>query len=349
MGLFVFINALNVAVAVLLNALVDRLVKQQRNIRLLLDSASNGFLLVDGEGRIKLANAAVEKLFGYKADELAGKDIEALVPADRVEAHRAERIRYQAKPEARLMGAGRDLSARRRDGSDFPVEIGLNPIDGEGQPAILATVVDISTRKKAEGVQHLVMQELQHRMRNALAVVQAIAENTLREAPTLEQAREDLFGRIGALSHAYSLAVSDSDLVSLARIIGRQVGAHGARVAVKGCDVLVPARIAQQFSLVVHELTTNAVKYGALSGPAGQVFINGETKDATFHFTWAEHGGPPVQPPTRAGFGSVVLRQSMAEFAQEPGIHYRPEGLLYELEIALSVGPAMAGDRKAAS
>src|SRR5260221_174852 len=260
LALYLFISAVNVAIAVILNSVVERLVIQQRNIRLLLDSASNGFLLVDGEGRIRMANAAMEKLFGYKPEELAGREVEVLVPHERLEEHRRLRGQYQKKPEARLMGAGRDLSGRRRDGSEFPVEIGLSPVGRLGQPAVLATVIDITGRKRAQELQQLVMRELQHRMRNALSVVQAIAIKTLGEDVASKQVRETLQGRIQALAQAYELSPTDGENVSLDRIIERQVAAHGDTVVVHGCDVPVSTRIAHLLSLVVHELTTNAVK-----------------------------------------------------------------------------------------
>ncbi len=346
LALFLFINGINVAISVLLNALVERLVIQHRNIRLLLDSASNGFLLVDDEGRIKMANAAAEMLFGYKHDELSGKEVEVLVPQERLEAHRRQRRQYQEKPEARLMGAGRDLSGRRRDGTEFPVEIGLSPIGRQGRPAVLATVIDITARKRAEDMQRLVVRELQHRMRNALAVVQAIAARTLEDVDS-KDVRTTLLGRIKALAQAYELAQTDGENVSLARIIEQQVAAHGDRVVVQGCDVPVSPRIAQLLSLVVHELTTNAVKHGALSGATGIVVVTGQVKTdgiPLFLFTWQEQGGPVVALPTRRGFGSTVLQEAARDIARGVRTDYRPEGLLYQFEAELPAFNGQAGD-----
>jgi len=126
--LFVVISGIDVAIAVLLAWLVERLIIQQHNIRILLESAPNGFVLVDERGTIKLVNATAEKLFGYNREELLGKDVEALVPERHVAEHRKVRASYQEKPELRPMGLGHNLSGRRKDGSEFPVEIGLNPV-----------------------------------------------------------------------------------------------------------------------------------------------------------------------------------------------------------------------------
>jgi PAS domain S-box-containing protein len=158
--LFVVISGIDVAIAVLLAWLVERLIIQQRNIRVLLESAPNGFVLVDERGTIKLVNESAEKLFGYSREELLGKDVEALVPEQHVPDHRKVRAAYQEKPEVRLMGLGRDLSGRRKDGSEFPVEIGLNPVGRDGRPAVLATVMDISARKQAEEHQRLIVRAL---------------------------------------------------------------------------------------------------------------------------------------------------------------------------------------------
>ena len=336
LALFVFINAINIAISVLLNAVVSRLVLQQRNIRLLLDSASNGFVLVDGDGRIKMANAAVEKLFGYKPDDLTGKDVEVLVPLEQVGDHRRQRKRYQEMPQARQMGVGRDLSGRRRDGSAFPVEIGLNPVGPSEKPGVLATIIDITGRKNAERMQRVLVQELQHRMRNALSVVQAIVNNTLIDKHDLRTARETLNGRFAALSYAYSLPVPEGHGVSMAKIIGWHTAPHGSRVAIHGCDVEISSRVAQYFSLIVHELTTNAVKYGGLSHPNGAISVTGQvTENGLFVVTWEELGGPTVTPPTRTGFGSTLLQEVARDIARKVTVDYRPGGLFYQLELEL--------------
>jgi PAS domain S-box-containing protein len=126
--LFLFINGVNVGIAVVLDAIVDRLVLQERNIRLLLNSVPNGFVLVDDNGTIRLANQSAGKLVGYTPEELAGKQVEVLVPPQQAEDHWKMRAQYQKKPEVRPTGAGRDLNGRRKDGTDVPIEIGLNPV-----------------------------------------------------------------------------------------------------------------------------------------------------------------------------------------------------------------------------
>ena len=337
--LFALISGLDVAIAVLLSKLVDRLVLQQRNIRVLLESAPNGFVLVDERGTIKMVNASAEKLFGYSREELVGKDVEALVPEQHIPEHRKVRASYQEKPEVRLMGLGRDLSGRRKDGSEFPVEIGLNPVGRDGGPAVLATVMDISARKRAEESQRLVIGEMKHRTRNLLTIVQAIIATTLKDSQTVAEAGYVLNGRILALSQAFLLLADATwEGASLAKILSGHSILDSERVTVDGCEISVTPRAAQQFAMIIHELATNALKYGALSSPDGRISISGKIDrhdgGGSFVFSWQESGGPRVSPPTRRGFGSTILLDAAQQFGSVT-MDYAPEGLIYRLRLDL--------------
>ena len=338
--LFAFISGIDVAIAVVVSALVERLVIQQRNIRLLLKSAPNGFVLVDERGTIKLVNTSAEKLFGYSRMELVGRNVETLVPERNIPEHQKVRASYQKKPEVRLMGLGRDLSGRRKDGSEFPVEIGLNPVGQEGRPAVLATVMDISARKRVEEHQHLIIGELQHRTRNLFSVIQAVVKSSLRDAKTIAEAGYTLNGRVGALSQAYTLLAEGAwEGAPLAKILGAQAILDTKRVTVEGCEITLAPRAAQQFAMLVYELATNALKYGALSSPDGRVSISGKIErydgSGSFVFSWKETGGPRVSPPTRRGFGSVVLLEAAEQFGSVT-MNYLPEGLTYQLQLDLN-------------
>ncbi len=334
--LFFFINFINVAIVALLDALIDNLIVQQRGIRLLFDSAPNGFVLVDSAGRIKLANAGMGKLFGYEPAELIGKPVELLVPGRQVEEHRKQRETYQDRPELRAMGLGRDLRGRRKDGTEFPVEIGLNPVGDGLAPEVLATVVDISARKQVEESQHLLIRELQHRTRNLFAVVQAIVISSLKGAASLDEASRVANGRIIAVAQAYTTLPGSWEGTSLAKMLTQQLAGHADRTTIEGCEIAIAPRLAQDLALVVHELATNALKHGALSAPSGRVAIKGHNMDGTFVFSWSENGGPPVSPPARKGFGSVILQQVAQQFASSVAADYAAEGFSYRLSIPLS-------------
>lgn len=294
--LFIFIAAINVIVVALLDAAVARIIAQVQNMRVLIESAPTGIVVVDERGVIKLVNISTEKQFGYDRRDLVGKNVDVLVPVPQVVEHREAREAFQQKPEARAMGVGRDLTGRRKDGSEFPIEIGLNPIGQNGRTAVLATVIDISDRKKAQESQKLIVRELQHRTRNLFAVFQAIAARTVDESKTAGEIKSVLNGRIQALARAYAmLADAAWEGASLDAILDRQFAAFGNRVKVRGCDIVMKPSAAQQFALIVHELATNALKYGALSTTNGRVSIEGTTDrlngGGTFSFVWRETGG----------------------------------------------------------
>ena len=339
--LFIAVDGVMVAMIVLLDALVERLVIQQQNIRTLLKSAPSAFVLVDRRGTIKLVNASTEKLFGYSREELTGKNVEFLVPEQHVGAHRNVRALYQKNPEARAMGLGRDLSGRRKDGTEFPVEIGLNPVGRDGKAMVLATVIDISARKEAHDSQQLIIRELHHRTQNLFAVIQSIAARSLVEGQTVAETKEILIGRLQALARAHTMLANAAwEGAPLIEIIKREFAGFSQQLGVNGCDIIVDPRAAHQFALIVHELATNALKHGALSAPDGRISIEGKIEQlngqSLFSFLWKESGGPLVSAPTRKGFGSVVLLDAAKQFGQRVAVDYAPQGLSYELELLLS-------------
>jgi PAS domain S-box-containing protein len=338
--LFVSVSAINLAVVSLLNAAVQHVLAQEENLRILIESSPTGIVVVDDDGKIKLVNSSAERLFGYSQTELLGHRIEQLVPTDRATDHRAVCAAFFQKPEARPMGTGLDLSGRRKDGTEFPVEVALNPVRRNGTTGVLATVIDITDRVKARESERMVIRELRHRTQNLFAVFQAIARLSLDEGKTPTKAKSVLIGRIQALSESYNaFAEAGWEGALLAEVIRRQFAGFSERVAVRGCEIMVGPSAAQQFALVIHELATNALKYGALSTPAGQVMIEGkvEREDGigVFSLFWKETGGPLVSKPTKKGFGTVILLDSVRHLARSVAMNFEPAGLSYELQVDL--------------
>ena len=343
---FILFCGINLAIVVAVNALVDRVMAQEQDMRTLLECAPAGVVVVDEEGSIKLVNASTEKLFGYKRSELLEKNIETLVPARLADMHKAERKMFVQKAQARRMGAGRDLTGRRKDGSEFPVEIDLNPVSHDGTSGVLATIIDVSERKRAQQSQQRLFSELDYKTRNLFAVFEAIAGLTADQSETVADVKYALNGRLQALARAYAmLARGTSEGLSLATIINQQVASLLERVRISGCDVSLSPQAAHQFALIIHELATNALKYGALSNLQGSIAIEGRIEpfngDSHFIFSWKEHGGPPVSPPARIGFGSVILLESAREFGRV-AMDYAQEGVTYELDVPLGAIVASA-------
>lgn len=339
--LFVFLASLDVTIVAMLNAAVVRVMTQEQNVRVLVENAPNGILVVDDKGTIKLVNTATEKLFGYKRLELLGQSVEVLVPYPQIDNHLKLRNSFLKRPEARAMGAGRDLSGRRKDGSEFPVEVGLSPIERGDKSGVVATIIDISERVRAQDHQKFLIRELQHRTQNLFAVIQSIAGRSLVEGQTVTQAKEVLMGRLKALAQAHRLLAGAAwEGAPLSEIIKREFGdSISNSLNVSGCSIVVNARAAHQLALIIHELATNAFKYGALSVPEGRVSITGNIEQtngaAVFSLLWTESGGPPVTKPTRKGFGSVILLDAAKQFGQHVIANYEPHGFVYELHVSV--------------
>ncbi len=328
----------------------QRVAASEHRFRLLVEDAPNAMLMADAQGHITEVNAQTEKLFGYRRDELLGKSVEMLVPESARAPHPALRAGYFGAPSVRPMGAGRDLFGVRKDGSEVPIEIGLNPLSIGAETFVLAAIIDITQRKRVQESQQLIIRELQHRTQNLFAVFQAIASRTVDESKTAAEIKYVLNGRLQALARAYSmLADAAWEGISLAEILDRQFAGFSKRLMVSGCEIVVRPTAAQQFALIIHELATNALKYGAMSAPEGHVSIEGRIErldgDGRFSFLWKERGGPIVSPPTRKGFGSVILLDSAQQFGSVT-VNYAPEGLTYELEVSLSAIEASANRAK---
>lgn len=192
-----------------------------------------------------------------------------------------------------------------------------------------------------EARQLFLFRELQHRSQNLFAVIQVIASRTLIEGQTVANAKDVFTGRLDALARTHSMLAKNAFLgAALKEIVAQELASFSTQTTVTGCDIAVNTRAAENFALIVHELVTNAAKYGALSTREGRVdiqcSIEGSNGKGQFRFEWRESGGPPVSPPTRKGFGSAILLEAAKQFSQNVQANYNPHGLTYQLELLLS-------------
>jgi two-component sensor histidine kinase len=211
-----------------------------------------------------------------------------------------------------------------------------------GRRTMLVTIVDATARKNRDVEREMLFRELRHRMRNLLSVTQTIARNTSTSDRTAEEYREDFLGRFAALAQSELLFLGEEhtgDLRSLVdRILAPYVPADRAIEIETSVDVALDRRALQDLGLVLHELTTNAAKYGALSVEGGVVRINWRVgKDGRdFHLTWHESGGPPVTPPTSQGYGTQlidgIMKYSCGGHVERT---YAPGGLTVDLTMPL--------------
>jgi two-component sensor histidine kinase len=190
--------------------------------------------------------------------------------------------------------------------------------------------------------EQLVVRESSHRVKNILAVVQSLVQQTLRDGRPAEEARTTLVHRLEALGRAQdALTSTEPDAASLSRIVAAELVPYAGRVSIDGPHVIVEGTYAQTFSLLVHELATNAAKYGALSNAAGRVAVSwsieGEREAARLRFRWRERDGPVISEPSRKGFGSSLLETALPVTNDcPPRLSFDPPGLVYEVDVALA-------------
>jgi two-component sensor histidine kinase len=183
--------------------------------------------------------------------------------------------------------------------------------------------------------------ELKHRVRNILAVAQALVRRTLSENRPLAESRAQVAARLQALAQAHDLLVqSDRQGVPIRKVIKTELAPFGKRAQIDGVDFLLRPSAVQSLALVVHELTTNAAKHGALSTDAGTVrvtwAVKGSDGDARFHFAWQETGGPPARAPANKGFGTSLLEMAIPGDGVAPALIYAEDGFRYNFHIAVS-------------
>lgn len=237
-----------------------------------------------------------------------------------------------------------EVIIERPDGSVVTASVSICPLKNE-QGEITGAInafYDITERKQDEERQRFLMNELAHRGGNLLGVIQSIVIRSLAGKRPLADERQTLSRRLLALARSQSALMTQGFRgAPVAEILRLEFEGFSDRVTAAGPDVLLNSRTAQTFALLAHELATNATKYGALSEPEnGHVNIvwsvDGTGEDARFKFQWTEQDGPPVTPPTRKGFGSVVTEKVVAEdFHAKPKIRFAPEGFSYEIDAPL--------------
>lgn len=328
----------------------EALAEEKTRLERLMLSAPNMIYITDVRRRQNAyINPQVQESLGYAPSELQGRgmaELNALIhPDDRKALGRFGRaIRRLADGEVREA----EYRLRHADGSYRWFLIRETPFqrDAAGRiTQVLGTGLDISRRKQAEENQQVLIRELHHRVKNILATVQAIASTTGRSATTFAEFREDFAERLVSLGRTHSLLTREAWAgAQLHDILKGELepytGMGSDRVTIEGPDITIPRDMTVTVGMAIHELTTNAVKYGALSVPAGRVHVRIETDGAEpeprLSVTWTESGGPEVATPSRQGFGSLLLKRLFsAQLGGEVAVEYRPEGVLARLDVVL--------------
>ncbi len=230
---------------------------------------------------------------------------------------------------------------RANDNAERWIEVRGTPrFDADGSVAgYVGLVGDITERKQREEHLTFVTDELAHRSKNLLSIIGSLSSQTARYSNSVDDYKNAFAERLMALSRSQDLLINSDRLVNLLDLCEAQVRAFATprQVTITGPEIKVSHAIAQALGFALHELATNAIKYGALSLPTGRVEITWDVKDGCVALQWMEIGGPPVRQPTRKGFGSTVINELCGrQIGGSAQTLYTPTGVLWTTEFPLS-------------
>jgi PAS domain S-box-containing protein len=315
----------------------------------IVESSDDAIVSKDLDGIIRTWNPGAERLFGYTAEEVIGKPITLLIPMDRhdEECDILSRIRrgecidhYETVRE-------------RKDGSLVEISVTVSPLkDAEGRIIGASKIArDITERKRAQEQQNLLLREMSHRVKNLFAVTSGLVTLSARSARTPADMAEAVRDRLGALARAQGLTrpglingngkpCQDTTLHALVQTIfapyvdPEHSKDHGFYIITGPC-LPIGGNAVTSVALVLHELATNAAKYGALSSPGGYIHIDWSVKKDELLLTWKEHGGPYLDGPAEhEGFGSSLVRRLVTDqFGGQLSYDWKSKGLNIRLSV----------------
>ena len=314
----------------------------------IVESSDDAIISKSLDGFITSWNRSAEQLFGFSAEEAVGQHITIIIPADR--RHEENTIIASIREGKRIEHY--ETVRRHKDGSLLDISLTVSPVRDSNGAIIGASKIarGISERKHAAERQMLLLREMNHRIKNIFAIMSAVIGVSERSATTVKELTSDIRARINTLAIAYELTLPDIDLTavqfretSLFTLVKALFAAHqGAgieRVSIHGQDVAIRGTVLTSLALLLHEFSTNAVKYGALSTPEGRIEID-VRYDPDFVLTWTEIGGPSVtQPEGSGGFGSQLERATIGSLQGSIHRDWDPAGLKIMLRIPADILP----------
>jgi PAS domain S-box-containing protein len=292
------------------------------------------------DGRITSWNAAATRLLGYEANEIIGQPILRIIPPELHDEEKDIIARLQRGEYIKHYETVRIA----KDGSRVDLSLSLSPLrDKFGRVVGAAKIArDITERKRAEALQQLLLEELNHRVKNTLAIIQAMANQSLRHAKSPSDFVSGFSGRVQALARAHDVLtqtkLQGADVLQLVRDQVLLSGAGDNRVDCRGPAVMLDAQTAVHLALVLHELATNARKYGALSAAEGRLSVEWEVRAEgrrKLEMRWSETGGPRVSAPGRRGFGLTLIERTVQAAGGESSTRYGSQGLVAQISLPL--------------
>jgi len=304
-------------------------------------SSDDAIISMDAQGVIQTWNKGAQRLFGYEAEEIIGKPVSALYPPDRREEELVilDRIKSGEHIESY------ETMRLRKDGSRIDISLTVSPLRDRRGCVVGASKIarDVTERRRNEERRKLMVNELNHRVKNTLATVQSLAAQTFR-GENGNPARKRFESRLVALARAHDLLTRESwegvDIQELLQEVINPLCVEPQRVHASGPPLLLRPKLALALSMAFHELCTNAAKYGALTTDEGRIkiewLVGGGARGHHLYMRWQEIAGPAVEPPSRKGFGTRLLERALAlELGGEVNLSFAPEGVIFTIEAPL--------------
>lgn len=305
-------------------------------------SSRDAIFSMDVAGNLSSWNAGAEAIFGFSEADMIGRSVSCLDDPTAI----------GPSPDwfAQFREGGETLhykqSRLRKDASSVCVSVTDSPLrDNAGTLTGASSIArDITERCRDEHHRDILVGELNHRVKNTLAIVQAIASQTLRGDITLPDARDAFGARLMALARAHDLLIDENWAgTHLASVINATIAPHIGgqnRFVISGPFVALNPSVGMTFSMAIHELCMNAAKYGAFSVPEGLITIAWNVSQVhgmpVLHWTWTESGGPPVTKPVKTGFGTSLIEQALAmELSGKVSVPYHHDGVICVLDAPL--------------
>ncbi|HQU88710.1 MAG TPA: PAS domain S-box protein [Denitromonas sp.] len=337
--------------------------RSEQRFRQVVESAPDGLAMVDTAGQMVLVNAGMESIFGYTRDEMLGHTIEMLMPQRHRSAHGALFQGYLEEPTARDMAGRRELYARRKDGSEFPVEIGLNPIPTEAGTMVLATIQDVTRRKADRQMiersleeKTVLLHEIHHRVKNNLQVISSLLNLQARNAdPSVSRALSESQGRVKAMALIHQLLYERNDFsqVDLATYLQRlcallqesyRDGPARFSLQVNAAEpVHLNLQRAVSCGLLVNELVTNAIKHAFPDGRSGHIKVTLAPIDKDHCAITVADDGVGLPPEVSPGTSRTLGMQLIPLLSDQAGGQwqvFREQGTRFELNISTTTQEA---------
>jgi PAS domain S-box-containing protein len=297
-----------------------------------LDTALDPVVVMNLEGNIIGWNDHAASSFGWSWDEARGQRLsDMIIPPEFRAAHERGLQKFLATGEGPVLGRRIEVTAINRAGDEFPIELSVSPSDQFGERLFIGFLRDITERKAEAERQQRILQESEHRVKNMLTVVAAIAQQTAKATPDIERFQRAFTGRLESLARAHELLVGqvwhDVALTALVeRVLGADVTAGRARFA--GPEILLKPGQVLGLSMILHELYTNAVKYGALCNEQGRLALEWSVDAGDAELVWSEIGVPCASEVPSSGFGHRMIAMSVkSDLKGTIERDWRPDGL----------------------